>query len=274
MGAGDSPPGRFPNYYAILGVSQSASLSEIKRAYRKKAKKLHPDTAPQKDQERFTDLTRAYEILSDVRQRSLFDSSFPGPGSQSRPQGSAGSFDYRTWLLARIDEESRCKLVLFDLLHHREDEAAAEYALLVAGKCDFLFARWFPRQDAMDFGFILAEELVLRKYYYEAAVLLENIVVLEQRSPYFRTFFPEVISLLKFVLFRQLDAGVSDELALDAWERALELGLDSRTKTRLLRNMAQVYMNMGDSQTAVRYFREAARFSNFQEDLAKPTGQA
>ncbi|MDR3284785.1 MAG: DnaJ domain-containing protein [Treponema sp.] len=246
------------NYYALLGVSPEASLSEIKRAYRKKAKEFHPDVGGD-NSEQFAVVAKAYEILSDVKHRALFDSSFPHQGRRGRTKAGKASFDYRAWLLARTDEESRCKLVLFDLLHNREDDAVAEYLRLSAGKDGFLFARWFSRSEAMDFGFILAEELTLRNQYYEAALLLLNIMVSEKRSPYFRTFFPEVVSFTKFVLLRQTESGVSGELALDAWEKALELDLDSDTNNRLLHNMGEIYEKMGDMRNAARYYQEAFR---------------
>jgi hypothetical protein len=244
------------NYYATLGVSKNASLSEIKRAYRKKAKLLHPDIASSAASEQFTALSRAYEILSNAKRRALFDSSFPYGELRKEARASVHSFDYRTWLLARSDEESRCKLILFDLLHHREDEAVEEYVRVSAGKSTFVFAHWFPRTDAMDFGFILAEELLLRNRYYDAAILLENIVMMERKAPYFRSFFPDVISLTKHVLLRQIESGVTSELALDAWEKALEIGLDKKTNMRILRKMADVYDKMGDKHTASQFLRK------------------
>jgi curved DNA-binding protein len=65
----------FKDYYAILGVSKTANPEEIKRAYRKLARKYHPDLNPEdKDAEtKFIDLNEANEVLSDPEKRQKYD---------------------------------------------------------------------------------------------------------------------------------------------------------------------------------------------------------
>src|SRR5687768_5113921 len=61
--------------YAILGATRGASEKDIKSAYRKLAKELHPDrnTDNPKAAERFSEVTRAYDLLSDKDKRAQFD---------------------------------------------------------------------------------------------------------------------------------------------------------------------------------------------------------
>ncbi len=66
----------YKDYYAIIGVPKTASEKEIKSAYRKLARKWHPDTNPDKPkeaEERFKEISEAYEVLGDAQKRRKYD---------------------------------------------------------------------------------------------------------------------------------------------------------------------------------------------------------
>ena len=60
-----------PDYYKTLGVPRTATADEIKKAFRKLARKHHPDAGG--DEAKFKELNEAYEVLSDEKKRNLYD---------------------------------------------------------------------------------------------------------------------------------------------------------------------------------------------------------
>ena len=246
------------DFYKILGVRPNATLSEIKRAYREKAKLLHPDlTGDTSRRDEFNEVVQAYRVLSDMRQRSIFDESFFI--KIKRSYKNADSFNYYDWLKAREDEESRAKLIFYTLMHQKEDEAVAEFKRMQTNHADFSLKKWFTREDFMDYGYILAEELVIRGEYYDAIILLEQIIQMEYSYHYFYIFFPEVIEFTLNILKRNIDGVISDELALDVYERALDLNLGAKNDAFFLRKMSEEYKRLGDLSTSEICLKEAEK---------------
>src|SRR6202022_3091384 len=63
------------DYYDVLGISRGASQKEIQSAFRKLARKLHPDVNPgdKQAEERFKEVSQAHDVLSDPEKRKLYD---------------------------------------------------------------------------------------------------------------------------------------------------------------------------------------------------------
>lgn len=181
------------NYYEVLGVTPFSSISEIKHVFREKAKMLHPDLnvgIGETDRtEKMRELLEAYRAILENHKAFVDRNVF-----QSRR---VKEFNYRQWLLEREDYESRAKLIVFDLFHEREKSGVEEYLRLLTLDMPFTFSKYFSREDFMDYGFVLAEELFFEKHYYEAFILIEEIFIMEEKKPYFTHFFPEVIRLAK-----------------------------------------------------------------------------
>jgi molecular chaperone DnaJ len=81
------------DYYALLGVDRDAAPDEIKRAYRRLARELHPDVNPDpQTQDRFKEVTAAYEVLSDPQKRQMYD--MGGDPLRAGSGGFGGGFDF------------------------------------------------------------------------------------------------------------------------------------------------------------------------------------
>jgi molecular chaperone DnaJ len=83
------------DYYDLLGVARKASVKDIRAAYRKLARKYHPDLNPgdKSAEEKFKQIQEAYEVLSDTKKRQMYDQfgfNVPGPGGAPPPGGGYG----------------------------------------------------------------------------------------------------------------------------------------------------------------------------------------
>ena len=95
----------------------------------------------------------------------------------------------------------------------------------------------------------------------ESFLLLEEIFYLEKQKPYFKHFFPEVTDLIKSIIIDKLHRYVEDELALDCYEAALELGFKKIDRANILKRMSEIYYRFGDSYKASQYVNEAMKLS-------------
>jgi molecular chaperone DnaJ len=96
------PVGTQKDYYAILGVDRNAKPEEIRKTYRHLARKYHPDVNPgnKKAEEKFKEISEAYEILGDEKKRKVYDQhgfyaeNIPADGFNARSSAEAPGFDF------------------------------------------------------------------------------------------------------------------------------------------------------------------------------------
>lgn len=175
------------NPYSVLGLSSEASTAEIKSAFRKKIKELHPDLRKGQSADGVTDVHRlieAYEILSDPERRREFDAA-------RKTAPSEREFNYREWLRERSDELSKAKLIFYDVLRDRSSEAVSLYTQMTQQRT-FHLEKLLGKEDFMDCAFMLALELETQSDVVQAVQLYLRICQLERERPYFRHFFAEV----------------------------------------------------------------------------------
>jgi curved DNA-binding protein CbpA len=177
------------NYYELLGIGENADSPEIKKAFREKAKQLHPDIAGSGAEDKMRTLIAAYETLLDDRRRYEYDRML------SRLVKTY-TFDYRQFLRdAADDPKLQARLIFFELLHDRGEDAINVWR--AQGALSYTMRKYMDREDWMDCTFILAEELEKNRFYREAYALLCEIAEAEREKPYFKHFAVDVHAFIK-----------------------------------------------------------------------------
>ena len=117
----------FKDYYATLGLQRAATQDEIKRAYRKLARKYHPDVSKEADGEaRFKEVAEAYEVLSDADRRQAYDDIGSRPHGQpfNPPPDWDRGFDFGTGSAAHAQGLDPDHSDFFEALFRRQSNGA------------------------------------------------------------------------------------------------------------------------------------------------------
>lgn len=248
------------NYYDILGIPAEAGTKDVKSAFRRLAKRHHPDTAAAAGKSAATRaseaamriILEAYRILSDPERRRAYDRSL------RRKAAEEGGFDYRSFLKARPnDPESQAKLVVFDLLHALEDEAIEVYERARSFE-DFRLERYLERGEAMDAEFCLAEEYEKRERWVKAYTIYRRLITMEAEKPCFRYFFEVVALRFRTLALLKLQKALDDEDYCDRLEEAAGLELPRRDRAQFLRKKGEVQLRGGDALGAADSLRRAS----------------
>ncbi|THB65087.1 MAG: J domain-containing protein [Spirochaetaceae bacterium] len=240
------------NYYDVLQVDTGCSDAEIKKAFRKRAKQLHPDViADQADSyDRMHELLQAYETLSNPERRSVYDKTHSFSSEKY-------SFHFRDFLKSEVgNPESWSKLVFYDLLNGHIEEAIETYNRSIYDP-RFQLSSWLDREDFMDCAFLLAEALEERGDYYRAFTLLLNTVVLEQKQAYFRHFFVEVTERLRRLISIKMPGVVSQDAYLKSLEQLIQLDVNPKDTAFYYKKAAEIYCERGNDSQAFTYVRKA-----------------
>ncbi len=270
------------NYYDVLGVSPDSNQSTIKSAFRKKAKKFHPDLAASDTIEKAEELqaekktanpsgkTRnnsvasvresamrlileAYRILSDAEKRRAYDRIL------RRQKKEEGGFNYREFLKARNkDPESQAKLIVYDLLHNLESEALEIYERSKSFP-DFRLERYLDRGDAMDAEYCLAEEYEKRGRLLKAYSIYKKLILMEKEKAWFRYYFDVVTLRFRTLMLQKMPGRIDEEDYLDRLDEVVGLDIGLRDSAQFLRKKAEVLIRRKQYLEARLALQEAER---------------
>jgi len=244
--------------YAVLGVSSEATAAEIKAAFRRKIKELHPDlqaarqSKPTAQELSVHQLIEAYEVLSDTAQREEYDRA-----RRTAPRES--EFNYREWLKARPDALSKARLIFYDVLRDRSAEAVALYAEFASQRTHDL-EKLLGREDFMDCAFMLALEYENQGDDLQAVSLYRRIAQLEGEKAFFRHFFAEVEERLEHLLVVRRPPYEPPEL-VRLLEELQGLPFRPAVKASFLVRQAEVFWTAGQRLSARQSLNRARALS-------------
>jgi len=238
------------SYYDVLAVTRTASQGDIKRAFRKLAKRYHPDTNPRDDRraaKKLKEIIKAYKVLSNERERARYDVMMRT--SFGRP---AGLMEQSAPSLA-----TRAERILHDLLKGCGQRALETYDEFSRREKAGL-SRHMEVRDYLDCTFLLAEQCERVGRYEEAADLYEELYRREKDPPRHRYFFEEVKARIKTLYSRKLPREArSAEEEVACYERILEFDVDKSERAFILKKIAEVHCRLGNIDKAREIFGEA-----------------
>jgi curved DNA-binding protein CbpA len=240
------------NYYDVLEIDRGASQEEIKRAFRKLAKKYHPDTNPGNADQVATRLKKimaAYRVLGNERERARYDvllHRYPAANQQNDMEEDGKETDaalVKNLMESLLDGDTERTIELYDQLLTRKDCNLREHLNI---------------RDYLDCIFLLAEQLEEVERDKEAADLYEELYRREKEPPRHRYFFDEVKVRLKKLYSRKLPRKAeSPEEEIACYERMLEFDIDRSEKAFILKKIAEVHLKKGEEDKAKQVFQKA-----------------
>ncbi len=251
---------QIPDYYQILEVGRDATAREIKKAYRKLAKRYHPDKNPERPafaEKMFREVCNAYNTLHDKRQKSNYDRALQTIERQQK--------SHKVYLdrLSRLNHiYAKLELLLQALLHHNYETGVSMYEQLQhnsqkIGKewriddflsyeesrdCEFLIAEAYQR-----LGFSNGDQSsVLDRYrkIEQAMLIYESLLSAETKRPCFRHFIREVKERLKFIYLYHFSVDGYGQTHPIPLAKIRELRLSKRETAWMYKKVAEFYVEI------------------------------
>jgi len=245
-----------PDHYATLNIESDASDEEIKQAFRRMAKKFHPDKNPgdEKAAERkFKQIIAAYEVLCDPGSRDVYDQILRIDHANVRVTSRRDNLRKK----AKDNIAYLCQLILLELLDKNVQTALEMYEDLTSKKLHFSLDPYMSDSDIRDCEFLLAEAYHQMGRLSEAARLYERVLERERKKAYFRGFAQEIKLMLKDVYIQRIARANCSEEILANMDKILPLDLPKREVAWIYKKAAEAYYRANDIDSAVGALKRA-----------------
>jgi len=239
-----------PDHYLTLEIEIDASDEEIRQAFRRLAKKFHPDKNPGGEkaaEQRFKKILAAYEVLSNQKSRDIYDRMVRASSAIAR---SNHEDDLRR--KAKNDIACLCRLILFELLNQNAQSALEMYEELISEEQHFSFDLYMSDGDTRDCEFLLAEAYHQSGKLSKAARLYEKVLKREREKAYFRRFAQEIRLMLRDVYLQCIAKADCSEEVLANMEKILAMDLSKREFAWIYKKAAEAYYRTNDIDKAAK----------------------
>lgn len=233
---------QIPDYYGTLEISRHATPAEIKQAFRKQAKRYHPDKNPGREkfvERMFRRISIAYEILRDPQQKLTYDLRF-------KAANRAQKMRFRYLENLRRSEQTRHKyqLMFQELLNTNMEAGIQIYEQLQREQKNFCIDDFLSYGDSRDCEFLIAEAYQKRGDYRTAMAIYESLIQYEKRHPCFHHFIDEIRDRLKQIYFYFLSNPQNLEDIPNNLEKIRSLNLSNRETACIYKRLAELYADI------------------------------
>ena len=249
-----------PDYYQILEIGRDATAREIKGAFRKLAKRYHPDKNPERidfAEHKFREIRRAYNTLGDAKQKADYDQTLRRIERQQKAR------EAYLEKLSKLDQNAtKLELLLEALLHQNYETGISLYEQLchsneAVGKAwhidDFL-----SYEESRDCEFLIAEayqtlgfsngdpssDIERHRKIKQAMLIYESLLSAETKRPCFKHFIREVKERLKFIYLYHFSVEGYEHTCHIPLTKIRELELPKRETAWMYKKIAEFYVEI------------------------------
>ena len=251
---------RIPDYYQILEIGRNATAPEIKRAFRRLAKRYHPDKNPEQiafAEQMFREVCRAYDTLRDKKQKSNYDRTLQTIERQRKAR------EAYLEKLSRLNKNyAKLELLLEALLHQNYETGISLYEQLCHNNQE-IGKKWriddfLNYEESRDCEFLIAEAYQYlgfsngdaattferHRKIKQAMLMYESLLSAEAKRPCFRHFTREVKERLKLIYLYHFSVDGYDQTSRIPLTKIRALKLPKRETAWMYKKIAEFYVEI------------------------------